>query len=100
MEITIRICALIGVISVGGILIAILCLIEMKLNEYFRRKKIKYIQKHRFDKPPTARCYCIDCQSWNKYAQECRAHKGWYTADNWFCWSAYPRVNEEDYEEY
>lgn len=74
-------------------------LIYEAIKRYHRKKSREHIQKHRFDKPPTAKCYCIDCKHWNKYSQGCRTHSGWWTADDWFCKSADPRVNGEDYEE-
>lgn len=57
----------------------------------------KYRIKHRFDKPPTAKCYCIDCEHWDRETGECyrfvREHR--HTADNWFCWEAEPRKEGE-----
>ena len=54
--------------------------------------KRKYAIKHRFDKPPTAKCYCVDCESYSKHNGACRTHAGWSVADSWFCWSATPRA--------
>ena len=44
---------------IGGsfIVISYFCSICKKIGEL----KYKYECKHRFDKPPIARCYCIDC---------------------------------------
>ena len=64
-------------------------------------KKLIYIYKykHRFGKLPTAKCYCKDCDNWHPHSPQategtCWAHASWYTADNWFCWSAEPRDTE------
>ena len=46
--------------------------------------------KHRFDKPPTAECYCKDCRLHGKDNQ-CFKFNGWRTADEWFCWDAEPK---------
>lgn len=53
----------------------------------------KYRYKHRFDKLPTAECYCRDCKHW-RYDNSCSKLKGWHTADNWFCWAAEPTKKE------
>lgn len=56
-----------------------------------------YKFKHRFDKPPMAKCYCKDCANYGKNGRyhdstdnRCFAHAGWYVAENWFCWNATP----------
>lgn len=62
------------------------------LIDYLKRQ---YQYKHRFDKPPTAACYCKDCKrhgtEQHKNANRCYKFEGWYTADEWFCWDAEPR---------
>lgn len=77
---------------------AILCAVFMILDvlgslmaEAIRLAHIKDIQKHRFDKPPTAKCYCIDCISHSEDGY-CRKFGSWCTADNWFCWAAEPSI--------
>lgn len=58
--------------------------------------KLKYRQKHRFDKAPTAKCYCIDCVYHNNETGLCCKFETWNTADNCFCWNAEPRKTEEE----
>lgn len=59
--------------------------------------KLKYRQKHRFDKAPTAKCYCIDCVYHNNETGLCCKFETWWnTADNWFCWNAEARKTEEE----
>lgn len=55
-----------------------------------RNAKKRYAIKHRFDKPPIAKCYCIDCK---RHSDDGRCYKfeGWLTADSWFCWDAEPK---------
>lgn len=52
--------------------------------------------KHRFDKSPTAKCYCKDCKKWNpengECADECNKRR---MADVWFCCFAEPADKEE-----
>lgn len=55
-----------------------------------KRVKRNIAIKHRFDKPPTAKCYCIDCKYWGERGGYCSQLR-WCTADNWFCWIAEPK---------
>lgn len=70
-------------------------LVTTAIKELVIKTKYRYERKHRFDKPPLARCYCLDCEYWHKHMDEtegsCWAHGGWTTADNWFCWEANPK---------
>ena len=73
----------------------IMCIISA-INQWIDRLKRNYQYKHRFDKPPTAKCYCIDCHHHNNETNQCYRFgetTGEYrcTADNWFCWEARPR---------
>lgn len=69
----------------GFILIAIFDFIKEKIDELKNYHRIK----HRFDKPPIANCYCIDCKFYNREKERCyRLNRS--TADNWFCWNAEP----------
>ena len=68
------------------------------LKELIHTIRYNYRIKHRFDKPPTAKCYCIDCVRHNNETQRCYKFDGWYTADCWFCWDADPRKKEDIHE--
>ena len=64
------------------------------IKDAIHNAKRHYQYKHRFDKPPTAKCYCVDC--WyhdNETGRCCGFHDDTYrsTADNWFCYHAEPR---------
>lgn len=63
------------------------------LCEFIYKKKWEYTIKHRFDKPPTAKCYCVDCDRHDNTARCIKFDH--YTADNWFCWDAEPRKDKE-----
>lgn len=70
------------------------------LSELIDRCKWEYRYKHRFDKPPTAKCYCIDCKYHNNESNQCyrfgQTTKEYRcTADNWFCWEAEPIDKEK-----
>ena len=79
---------------IAAIAIAVIGLLISKIKEKVRDKRFKRIQKHRFDKPPTAKCYCIDCKQHDNEKNRCYKFDGWYTADSWFCWDAEPRKRE------
>lgn len=86
---------LIGIIAVIGILatIAIVTIndISLKIEEYQRQYRIK----HRFDKPPTAKCYCRDCKKWEPETGKCYDHcNSRLMADNLFCCFAEPITGE------
>jgi hypothetical protein len=79
---------LFGIVASVAALITIIVFIIMKVY-YFIVKKIEklkydYKTKHRFDKPPLAKCYCKDCK-YHEDNGECYSFTKRYTADNWFC---------------
>lgn len=81
---------LIGIVATCGVLGGFLAAIIFWIKE--RIKDIRHFHnvKHRFDKPPTAKCYCTDCKMHSENGR-CGKFDGWSTADNWFCWDATPR---------
>ena len=54
--------ALIGAVASLAIIGCMLAFAWMYLLEFIDKAKYKYRYKHRFDKSPTAKCYCIDCR--------------------------------------
>ena len=96
----IEILALIGAIASLAIIVGMLAFAWMYLEEFIDNAKYKYRYKHRFDKPPTAKCYCIDCGYHDNKNGRCSGlvefTSGYkYTEDNWFCYNADPRKKEE-----
>ena len=61
------------------------------LGGFIDKAKYKYRYKHRFDKPPTAKCYCIDCKYHDNETDRCSSF-GEFIADDRFCWKADPRI--------
>lgn len=63
----------------------------------------RYKYKHRFDKKPIAKCYCIDCSYHDKNGRCSNLSPidgpSRYTGDNWFCWEANPRKNKEKHDD-
>lgn len=84
----------IGIVYTLVILIVLAVIAWYYITDYLLGMKHRYRQKHRFDKPPTAECYCVDCENYSSWEDDnhiCVAHNGWYVADDWFCWSATPK---------
>jgi len=58
-----------------------------------------YKYKHRFDKPPTAACYCVDCKFHGDDIDSTRCTNRLdvvlQTADEWFCKAAEPKERGE-----
>lgn len=76
------------------IIIVVVILAMFAFENFIKKKRRAYKIKHRFDKPPKAKCYCIDCVSWNRNSSRCDNFDR-YMADNWFCWDAEPRKKVE-----
>ena len=91
----IEILALIGAVASLAIIGCMLAFAWMYLLEFIDEVKHKYRYKHRFDKPPTAKCYCIDCKYHDNKDGLCSNLDYLYTADSWFCCNADPRKKEE-----
>ena len=71
------------------------------IREGFHKLKWRHKYKHRFDKPPTAACYCRDCKKHGDEdeTQRCYKFDGWHTSDDWFCWDAEPREESQERKE-
>lgn len=70
------------------VVISVICEIVQKAIAV---KKRRYEQKHRFDKPPCAKCYCIDCRR-KEYGGNYCGVVSRYVADEWFCNEADPKT--------
>lgn len=92
----------IGMGTVTLIVVVVFSLLVETLKGLLHELKWKHTYKHRFDKPPTAKCYCKDCIYHDKTGS-CSSLSLidgplYYTADNWFCWKADPRKNKEKHD--
>lgn len=90
--------------NIGGctllvVSVVVVILLFNIITEWIAELKHAYRIKHRFDKPPTAKCYCIDCRRHDDVTKRCyrfEYESGYQcTADNWFCWEAEPRDKEK-----
>lgn len=83
---------------VGGVcLIATFGVIGALLVAYIRELidtlKWRYKYKHRFNESPTAKCYCVDCEYYNKHLEWCSSFNRCF-GDSGFCCCAKPRKKE------
>lgn len=84
--------ALVGLFFIGLIVCSILALAWQWIKEEIHLLKWRYKYKHRFDKSPTAKCYCIDCKNHGSVYKNNWCYRfDRCTADNWFCWEAEPK---------
>jgi hypothetical protein len=90
-----------GVIFLCILLTFAVISIYYALCEWFDNLKRDYIIKHRFDKSPTAKCFCRDCIHHDDETKRCyrfgeTTKEYRCTADYWFCWEAEPREEIEE----
>lgn len=89
-----------GMMTFGMVLIFALYLIIVGIKEIVSSVIYRYKYKHRFDKKPTAKCYCIDCRYYEDgYVpkQHCSVF-GRCMRDDQFCSIGIPKKqpNKED----
>ena len=89
IEILATIGAICSIAFIGYVLVFAALLLY--LGDFIDKAKYKYRYKHRFDKPPTAKCYCIDCKHHDNETGRCSSF-GEFIADDRFCWKADPRI--------
>lgn len=82
--------AAVGCATILAIVFALLGAFTGWIADSIRIKKRDYAYAHRFDKPPTASCYCKDCQWHNIDTNQCSRYEYWFPDDG-FCWYATPR---------
>ena len=92
-----------GAFSVAVIVSALCLSLLDAIRNLADRWKYAHKRKHRYDHPPLAKCYCRDCENWNRRPDYNTDGKCWslnrYKADNWFCWYASPRKTDPDHKE-
>ena len=97
MDTVIRALALIGFISVCGVILLFLIYLFIEARKLINELIYRYQYKHRFDKPPIAKCYCRDCKYYDIATNKCYGFDGYNSklmADSWFCCFAEPREKE------
>ena len=88
---------IIGIIYFLTIAGAFLYVVIYLLSECVRKLIWIYKYKHRFDKPPRARCYCKDCLNRvnNHDGKLCVIHD-FHPSDDYFCKDAAPFEHDHD----
>lgn len=85
---------LIGGATVLCVLVFSIWLIIDGIKLLIHHLKENYRIKHRFDKPPTAKCYCVDCKYYDIETGRCygfHEDSNRLVGDNMFCYRAEPR---------
>lgn len=82
--------ASLGLLFMAFLIALIVEEISTKVREMLRKRRKEYEYKHRFDKSPTAECYCVDCWYRDNENSKCRRYDELYVADDWFCKDAMP----------
>ena len=85
--------AVIGVFTLAAFAFALLFNGLNMLYDFIWDKRYEYTYKHRFDKSPTAKCYCIDCKYYDAGYCYFRPDKV-TTVNSWFCSNASPKPRE------
>ena len=89
----------IGIFVVGGCVVMMIYRAFDALRSVVSEWRWQYKYKHRFDKPPTAACYCKDCAWHGKHGyrkEKCGlAGEERFTPDNGFCYEAKPMTRSE-----
>ncbi len=83
----------IGLVATLGIVVLFgMCAFEFIKDKTYELKR-RHQYKHRFDKPPVAKCYCVDCEYHDNKTGICwRFYDGErLTGDACFCYEAEPR---------
>lgn len=86
----------IGMICTIGVIGMIACFVFDGIRNLAHVQRYTYQYKHRFDKPPTAACYCKDCvhhgKNGNDYSEVCNlsGENRQFTPFDGFCYKAEP----------
>lgn len=82
--------AVVGGMTVIAIVGCISACLVSEIRDWIDRLEYRHMIKHRFDKPPTAKCYCRDCKWHGKYDECTLPGIGRHTPPNGFCYEAEP----------
>ena len=89
--------AFVGAGFIVSVVICFIILFRDWLTDQIYIAKYNYKKKHRFDGPPTAKCYCKDCVS-NTLGEYpgCTLNDHKYVEDDFFCKKAEPRKRDPE----
>lgn len=89
-----------GILTIAGLVMLMAYCAFDSLRSVINEWRWQYKYKHRFDKPPTAKCYCKDCvhhgKNGNDYGEKCGLPGvDRFTPHNGFCYMARPMTVKE-----
>lgn len=90
MQTLIKLLAVIGAATVIALVGCVLAFLVHEIRDLIDRLEYRHKIRHRFDKPPTAKCYCKDCRLHRKDGKCTLPGIGRYTPPNGFCYEAEP----------
>lgn len=92
-----KIFILFSIISIAGCIVLVLVFMAYATDEKYCNWKYNYRWKHRFDKPPKAKCYCKDCIRYEPSicGQSHCDVSGMSMPEEGFCWRAYPKTRKQ-----
>ena len=81
----------VGAVVIILMIVAVFLAVIYAIRQFIRERIWIYKYNHRFDKPPTAKCYCKDCSLYGDFTSRslCRKHKSHFSED-YFCKDADP----------
>ena len=81
----------VGVFVIMAMIVAMIFAVFYAIRQAIRERIWIYKYNHRFDKLPTAKCYCKDCSLYGDFTSRslCRKHKSFFQED-YFCKDADP----------
>ncbi len=92
--------AALGIATLAIVIFIVLANAFVSAKERIQLGIIKYRDRHKFEKPPIAKCYCIACGLWYADDKErtmgrCDAWNGYHTSADEFCARGYLRDDDE-----
>ena len=91
-----EILAIIGAAALISIVAVVIVIAKYEIEKLIKNKKREYQVNHRFDKPPKAKCYCVDCVHYDTIDNRtglCSLSNGKAFTDDHFCAMAEPTRN-------
>lgn len=91
-----EILAIIGAAALMSIVAVVIVIAKYEMEKLIKNKKREYQVNHRFDKPPKAKCYCVDCVHYDPIDSRtglCCLSNGKAFTDDHFCAMAEPTKN-------
>lgn len=88
---------LVGAAAIAFVGYSVVSVLIVMVTDHIKKWRRKRQIKKRFDKPPVAKCYCIDCIYHEKKNGKCYLlsnERDYYTGDISFCFQAEPREEE------